>query len=187
MHVCFYFYFFILVTTSECGTCKGIPFNEIAQCIQGRCVCVSGFIQSEPGVCTECMQDKCHPNATCRPNNQFRRTYSCHCNPGFVGDGVTMCSPSNEFQTNTTDPNYNQNNCGFGCRNRNAECNSITGKCECQTGYTGDGYNECYWNCQLCLANAQCDQENERCICPPGYYGDGKNYCEPISVQESSS
>ncbi|CAH8829862.1 unnamed protein product [Trichobilharzia szidati] len=170
----------------SCGTCNGVPFKEIAQCVAGQCVCARGFIKVNQGVCMECIQDNCHRDALCRPNDQFNGAYSCHCKPGFTGDGVSVCKPESGGGTENYPPPSVDSTCGGGCRIRNAECDRYTGMCKCRSGYDGDGERSCYWNCKLCLPNAICDRENERCICPSGYRGDGQSFCEQIPVREDS-
>nr|CAH8827483.1 unnamed protein product [Trichobilharzia regenti] len=170
----------------SCGTCNGVPFKEIAQCVAGQCVCARGFIKVNEGVCMECIQDNCHRDALCRPNDQFNGAYSCHCKPGFTGDGVSVCKPESGDRTESYPPPSVDSTCGGGCRIRNAECDRYTGMCKCRSGYDGDGERSCYWNCKLCLPNAICDRENERCICPSGYRGDGQSFCEQIPVREDS-
>ncbi|KAH8850485.1 Stabilin-1, partial [Schistosoma japonicum] len=169
-------------SSADCGTCKGMPFKEIAQCVAGRCVCARGFIEVQTGVCMECVQDNCHPDAICRPDDRFNGAYSCHCKAGFTGDGVSVCKPESVSGGDTSfDPT-----CGGGCRVRNAECDRYTGMCKCRSGYDGDGERGCYWNCKLCYPSAICDRENERCICPSGYRGDGQTYCEQIPIKQDS-
>ncbi|KAF7259779.1 hypothetical protein EG68_03040 [Paragonimus skrjabini miyazakii] len=165
------------VTPKECGDCRGIPLKELAQCIDGRCVCATGFIEAHPGVCMECVQSNCHPDALCQPTQRYNNAYSCQCKSGYSGDGVKMCEPGDRSGTGV-DPT-----CGGGCHVRNAECNRASGRCECRRGYDGDGQTKCSWNCQLCVPDAICDRENERCNCKPGYYGDGQAYCEKIPTR----
>ncbi|KAK4473632.1 hypothetical protein MN116_002984, partial [Schistosoma mekongi] len=169
-------------SSADCGTCKGMPFKEIAQCVAGRCVCARGFIEVQTGVCMECVQENCHPEAICRPDDRFNGAYSCHCKAGFTGDGVSVCKPEGISGGDASfDPT-----CGGGCRVRNAECDRYTGMCKCRSGYDGDGERGCYWNCKLCYPSAICDRENERCICPSGYRGDGQTYCEQIPIKQDS-
>ncbi|CAL8078363.1 unnamed protein product [Calicophoron daubneyi] len=159
---------------SHCDNCRGIPYKELAQCVDGRCTCTPGFVEAQPGLCVECVQDNCHRDALCMPNKEYNGAYSCQCKPGFTGNGISDCHQDGPG-TSPVD-----RTCGGGCRVRNAECNPSNGTCVCRRGYDGDGQYSCIWNCQLCLPNAICDRENEGCTCQPGYYGDGKTYCEPI-------
>ncbi|CAH8481052.1 unnamed protein product [Schistosoma curassoni] len=173
-------------TSADCGNCNGIPFKEIAQCVGGRCVCARGFIEVQAGVCMECVQDNCHQDAACRPDDRFNGAYSCHCKAGFTGDGVSVCKPESVGREDTTSSHAFDPTCGGGCRIRNAECDRYTGTCKCRSGYDGDGERGCYWNCKLCHPSAICDRENERCICPSGYRGDGQTFCEQIPVRQDS-
>ncbi|CAH8480797.1 unnamed protein product [Schistosoma margrebowiei] len=173
-------------TSADCGNCNGIPFKEIAQCVGGRCVCARGFIEVQAGVCMECVQDNCHQDAVCRPDDRFNGAYSCHCKSGFTGDGVSVCKPESVGREDATSSQAIDPTCGGGCRIRNAECDRYTGTCKCRSGYDGDGERGCYWNCKLCHPSAICDRENERCICPSGYRGDGQTFCEQIPVRQDS-
>ncbi|CAH8442400.1 unnamed protein product [Schistosoma bovis] len=173
-------------TSADCGNCNGIPFKEIAQCVGGRCVCARGFIEVQAGVCMECVQDNCHQDAVCRPDDRFNGAYSCHCKAGFTGDGVSVCKPESVGREDATSSHAFDPTCGGGCRIRNAECDRYTGTCKCRSGYDGDGERGCYWNCKLCHPSAICDRENERCICPSGYRGDGQTFCEQIPVRQDS-
>ncbi|CAH8475337.1 unnamed protein product [Schistosoma intercalatum] len=173
-------------TSADCGNCNGIPFKEIAQCVAERCVCARGFIEVQAGVCMECVQDNCHQDAVCRPDDRFNGAYSCHCKAGFTGDGVSVCKPESVGREDATSSHAFDPTCGGGCRIRNAECDRYTGTCKCRSGYDGDGERGCYWNCKLCHPSAICDRENERCICPSGYRGDGQTFCEQIPVRQDS-
>ncbi|XP_018649203.1 egf-like domain protein [Schistosoma mansoni] len=173
-------------TSADCGNCNGIPFKELAQCVGGRCICARGFIEVQPGVCMECVQDNCHQDAVCRPDERFNGAYSCHCKAGFTGDGVSVCKPESVGREDATSSHTIDPTCGGGCRTRNAECDRYTGTCKCRSGYDGDGERGCYWNCKLCHSSAICDRENERCICPSGYRGDGQTFCERIPVRQDS-
>ncbi|RTG81168.1 uncharacterized protein DC041_0001001 [Schistosoma bovis] len=71
------------------------------------------------------------------------------------------------------------------------------GRCVCDPGYTGDGYNEsrsrgCY--CKFCnfigfivklCGNVQCHQyatcDRGQCRCVTGYDGDGYSDCRPVT------
>ncbi|VDK46328.1 unnamed protein product [Gongylonema pulchrum] len=50
--------------------------------------CKKGFVREESGGCTdinECLvKNACHPDAFCK---NMMGSYSCHCQPGFRGDG----------------------------------------------------------------------------------------------------
>lgn len=132
----------------------------------------------------ECVQDNCHQDAVCRPDDRFNGAYSCHCKAGFTGDGVSVCKPESVGREDATSSHAFDPTCGGGCRIRNAECDRYTGTCKCRSGYDGDGERGCYWNCKLCHPSAICDRENERCICPSGYRGDGQTFCEQIPVRQ---
>ncbi|RTG81169.1 uncharacterized protein DC041_0001002, partial [Schistosoma bovis] len=60
------------------------------------------------------------------------------------------------------------------------------GRCVCDPGYTGDGYNECREaeGVKLC-GNVQCHQyatcDRGQCRCVTGYDGDGYSDCRPVT------
>uniref|UniRef100_A0A3Q3X132 Uncharacterized protein n=1 Tax=Mola mola TaxID=94237 RepID=A0A3Q3X132_MOLML len=64
------------------------------------CSCLPGFL-GDGRVCRdddECLQDRCHHNASCY-NTQG--SYSCCCNPGFHGDGF-QCTPAGRYRQEKT-------------------------------------------------------------------------------------
>ncbi|CAH8565908.1 unnamed protein product [Dicrocoelium dendriticum] len=167
-----------------CGQCRGIPLKELAQCIDGKCTCVPGYVEAHPGVCMECVQSNCHPEALCLQTPMYNNTFSCQCKSGYVGDGVNACQP---LRASEPEQPSIDSTCGGGCSIRNSDCNRRTGRCECRPGYDWDGRSQCVWNCRLCIADAICDHQNERCACKPGYYGDGQTYCELLPTRPGES
>lgn len=76
-------------------------------------------------------------------------------------------------------------NCVLKCSCENgAECNHITGQCQCAPGWTGSGCNvpcpdgyygpSCSQKC-TCQNNARCRKNDGHCICDPGWMG---THCE---------
>ncbi|XP_043839431.1 nidogen-2 isoform X2 [Dromiciops gliroides] len=69
---------------------------ERAQCIYHggssyTCICLSGYV-GNGYECTdvdECIEERCHPAATC---HNIPGSFSCHCQHGYRGDGF-QCSP----------------------------------------------------------------------------------------------
>src|SRR5688572_26104031 len=92
----------------------------------------------------------CDINATCADT---QGSYTCTCNAGFTGDGLT-CEPAEGVDE-----------CSLGTHNchANASCTDTEGSflCSCDIGYDGDGVdcgniNECLSDVHNCHANASC-------------------------------
>ena len=79
-----------------------------------------------------------------------RRSGTCFCNEGYIGDGCEscdtlthidvggmMCHPKRLCPNDCSNSNYNNNNMNEEER-RGGVCNYITGKCECSNHRTGD-------------------------------------------------
>ena len=106
----------------------------------------------------ECVADaaNCDTNAAC---TNTVGSFSCACNPGFTGDGVTcagkihMAYITSCYLLHCCDTDINEcaddlsNNCDI-----NAACTNIPGSfsCACSPGYTGDGVT--------CNGKEDCDQ-----------------------------
>jgi len=105
----------------------------------------------------------CSVDAECTNEPQ---TYSCECDDGFEGDGVT-CIDTNECAENT-------HNC-----DTNAFCTNLAPDfiCECNTGYVGDGEtcdddDECDTDpCSKSVPNSACanNDGSYTCDCVEGY------------------
>lgn len=131
----------------------------------------------------ECLQGthNCSGDATC---TDLSTSFSCACNPGFGGDGVT-CAEVDECLTNNG-----------GC-SPNATCADAPGSspvCACNAGYAGNGFtcavcpagyvgngvtcidvDECATNNGGCSAQAACTNSvgSFSCACNAGYSGNG--------------
>ncbi|PVD36122.1 hypothetical protein C0Q70_03095 [Pomacea canaliculata] len=92
---------------------------------------------------------QCGPNSSCRLENEV---VGCHCNPGFMGDGVTC----------VTDPCYNVT-----CPGEGMEC--VKGVCECSMGFIGD-CKQCIDINECASQTDDCDREMENCFNFPGGY-----------------
>ncbi|XP_078488355.1 uncharacterized protein LOC100175634 isoform X2 [Ciona intestinalis] len=133
----------------------------------------------------ECKNDthNCHENATC---NNTLTSYTCACNTGFTGDGLS-CTDTIECTSGT-------HNC-----HANANCTNTIGSftCTCNTGFTGNGLNcpdidECTLGTHNCDPNADCSNTigSFTCACKPGFIGSGQNCsinCNSRSDQEICS
>jgi len=100
-------------------------------------------------------------------------SYSCSCNSGFQGDGVS-CSDCNECG----------GECGGNACSTNALCTNTVGSysCSCNSGYQGSGLvcadcNECSGECggNACSTTALCTNTagSYTCACNAGYQGSG--------------
>jgi len=111
--------------------------------------------------------DNCNENADC---TNTEGSFTCSCNPGYTGDGVS-CTNINECELGTPcDPNAN--------------CTDTVGSfdCLCNAGYTGNGLvciniDECEMGTDNCDENADCTDTigSFSCACNSGYSGDGVN------------
>jgi len=123
----------------------------------------SSLAPADVDECTKQL-DNCDENAQCTNTDGG---FTCECNAGFSGDGVT-CTDINECEGG--------NNCGV-----NARCTNTDGgfTCECNAGFTGDGVtctdiNECEGG-NNCDVNAECSNTDGgfTCACKEGFSGDG--------------
>jgi hypothetical protein len=140
--------------------------------------------------------DNCSANGYCTNTPGM---FTCTCNPGYTGDGVTCAKPT------VCDKGYADDGSGTcvdidectketdNC-DQNADCTNTQGAftCACAVGYTGDGkiccaagfkvsgsscsdLNECAAGSDNCGTNAYCTNTpgTFTCTCNPGYEGDG--------------
>lgn len=104
----------LILSVHSCkDACDDIDCGVNGTCVDGTCVCESGW----SGVNCEtsfCQSIDCGPNGSCNPATQ-----ACDCNEGYSGINceVNVCDAVD---------------CG-----PNGTCNTTTGECSCDEGYEG--------------------------------------------------
>lgn len=143
-------------------------------------ICQANGAWSTAPVCVETDEcalatDNCATDAAC---TNTPGSFSCSCNPGYAGDGVT-CTDQDECALATDD-----------C-DGNATCANTPGSftCTCHSGYSGTGVvcsdvNECLFvlpTLPVCSDNALCTNNvgSYSCACNSGYQGNG-SFCIDI-------
>ncbi|VDO01318.1 unnamed protein product [Rodentolepis nana] len=155
--------------------CRGMS-TSIAGCSNGKCRCMSGFNSGRENYCKECRgHSECAVNAQCTYDRKIQH-FRCVCDEGYLGDGAIACISGSV--ANRTD----QAQCRVPCH-RFATCDEYDGRCRCRSGYVGNGYTYCDFDCSQCLAEAKCVPESSQCVCPQGYTGDGIRMCRPATSQ----
>ena len=105
------------------------------------CECFDGYLdvdESNPGrSCNdkdECAEDSIHNRNDCNENaycTNHSGGYTCFCNSGYSGDGVSACIDVDECATHIDE-----------CDSKGICINDEGGyTCECPEGYTGNGYS----------------------------------------------
>ena len=92
--------------------------------------------------------DNCHENAQCI---NTEGSFTCFCNPGYTGDGVTCTSKWQllfivfVYLMNCLIQPVDVNECELGTHicNSSANCTDTDGSfnCTCREGFEGDGFN----------------------------------------------
>ncbi|KAL7060054.1 hypothetical protein AAHC03_09665 [Spirometra sp. Aus1] len=156
--------------------CAGAP-PSIAGCSNGRCRCYPGFkARAQDGRCDECRaHSDCASNARCDYDYDVQ-LYRCQCEKDFIGDGAIACIPGAEANGTQTAQ------CRVPCHNFGS-CDETSGRCRCRSGFKGNGYTYCDFDCSQCLQEATCAPDLNKCVCPPGYTGDGIKFCRVSQVQ----
>lgn len=181
------------ITCSKIQVCRNNRCDPNARCYEsgGRplCQCNEGFT-GDGYQCWELSEagcdvlHNCSPYATCSGSDQYGPNV-CRCIAGYEGDGYT-CVPYRPAVTEYPDvpdvPDVPENPCQC---DPNARCFKSRGRpiCECNEGFTGDGY-QCWQldedGCDIsnnCSPYATCSSSDpyspKECRCLPGYEGDG--------------
>jgi hypothetical protein len=117
--------------------------------------------------------DRCSNDATCA--EQADGSFTCMCNTGYSGDGVSCIDVDECAGANPCDPN--------------ARCTNTPGSftCACQQGFSGDGFScsdidECSIGADNCDPNATCSNlaGTFSCSCDAGYTGSGTS-CSDVN------
>ncbi|PFX22542.1 Fibrillin-1 [Stylophora pistillata] len=122
-----------------------------------------------------CLTNPCKNDAKCQ-SGFTDKGYRCMCSVGYKGL--------------TCDEDIDECAAGKHICSPDAVCSNVKGsyKCECEPGYSGDGWtcediNECATGTNDCSADAVCNniKGSFNCACKPGYLGDGRNCIATIS------
>ncbi|KAI8778074.1 signal peptide, CUB and EGF domain-containing protein 2, partial [Biomphalaria glabrata] len=116
----------------------------------------------------QCSNNPCEQN--CKEND-LGTNFNCSCLPGFSlnNDGKTC---------GVCDSNHYGEGCAFTCAcivNNTAKCDSVTGNCQCSTGWEGptcdSDINECNSNLDFCKNASNCINTigSFMCSCPKGF------------------
>nr|XP_039254921.1 stabilin-2-like isoform X1 [Styela clava] len=159
------------------------PCHTNGYCVKsGTCLCKPGYRGDGTDSCVfmdMCSSDNggCSPYAIC---SIVRDKVVCKCLPNFIGDGY-VCEGYDPCQTSTG-----------GCHPQ-ARCMYVSAnvsRCQCNTGYQGDGIRTCSRKvAKICASNngdcsphATCldlpstsptEPSSTKCSCKTGYVGDG--------------
>ncbi|XP_078584393.1 uncharacterized protein LOC144866701 [Branchiostoma floridae x Branchiostoma japonicum] len=146
-------------------------------CLNGRWVAENAVPCTDIDECAENTHN-CHADATC---TNTVGSFTCECNEGFEGDGVT-CTESDVDE------------CAAGTDNCHAEatCTNTDGSftCECNEGFEGDGVtctdiDECATNDGGCAHSCENTDGSFKCSCPYGFILSDDNLgCEPEPTGE---
>uniref|UniRef100_A0A0N4ZRM0 Nidogen-like protein n=1 Tax=Parastrongyloides trichosuri TaxID=131310 RepID=A0A0N4ZRM0_PARTI len=210
--------------TLEEGCTTHSQCHKWGECVFGRdgkpgyCKCRGWYVgdgvthcgppeRKEEKLKNNCGQYNCDKNADCMPAPGGKGT-ECVCKAGFYGNGITCQSMDPEVESEPTKLNVESSIANdIICRSHD-ECGEFGScsyslslgyyRCECQSGYTGDGitctpsptqYHQqnrpSHHNSKACEIELGChemarcvfDAENNRkiCECVSGYDGDGRN------------
>nr|XP_027204344.1 protein kinase C-binding protein NELL2-like [Dermatophagoides pteronyssinus] len=163
-------------------------------------------IQPDDKCCMICETDfcslghDCHPMAEC---HNLATNYTCHCKPGFKGNGHT-CQDIDECNILNDDvvddrithhkmieKQLNNNVYRHKCNTASSICVNKPGsyECQCKSGFIPQPDNqyecididECLNGQNNCSQHAICLNQpgSYQCQCKPGYEGDGIN-CKPV-------
>ncbi len=206
----FYYYSFSCASGTSGPVTGGVVYTCSNHCSPNPCS--SGYSCSLSGsspyyTCTEsnaCLAgtDDCNANATCA--SLGGSSFSCTCNSGYTGNGVS-CSPINECATHDAGDSNPCNNNG----DATATCTSnapgaLTYSCTCTTGFTSSGGSTpaCVSNCPAGQStpgapcgNGICTNTTPgawSCACSTGYASSGGsnpvcddyNACTPAAISD---
>ena len=185
------------------GTCTSLATGYSCECEAGyagaTCSdCAAGYQDNNRN--GQCMADcatsglSCGTNGACTDESGMA---ICRCNPGYVGEGCTICAGGYQDNNNDGVCSSNCTTSGLNCGD-NGACSDADGtaSCVCDAGYAGadcslcasgyqdnDGDGVCTLNCATaglnCGANGVCIDASGTalCGCETGYAGNGCALC----------
>ncbi|MFK7988549.1 MAG: EGF domain-containing protein [Sandaracinaceae bacterium] len=134
--------------------------------------------------------DNCVAESTCIDTAGSSAVFTCACDPGYAGDGMstgTGCTDIDECATDPCGPNDDgAGPDGNGCIERPIGTWTLPGyDCTCATGYGTNGTtcvvaDECTAGLDTCVLGATCLDPTSAigdfiCTCPSGFVGDGES------------
>ncbi|CAD5119519.1 DgyrCDS8121 [Dimorphilus gyrociliatus] len=152
--------------------------HEDAECHMGQCRCAPGKFDGDgKDVCIDINECEaavypCHEKANC---NNLKGDYECKCKEDYVQNGL-ICIHRRWCEKDEQ------------C-NKNGYCNKTIGLCECNSGWEGDGKDECHdidecvQELHNCHKDAICTNLDGKfhCDCKDGFVGNG-TVCQDIPL-----
>eukprot|EP00736_Rhodelphis_marinus_P010774 Rmarinus@m.12229 len=198
-------YYFEINENLACTRCPENSVSSAGAVDVSECECDTGYASADgPENCEqvvlydECNQGvhNCYIDATCVDGDL---SFTCNCQSGYFGDGVTYCSScpphsysdagSADVSDCTCDVDYvgnGESGCTYfdeceqsvhNCAIEVGTCTKVLGSftCSCTDDYYGDGVD-----CQACLPHSTSPSNSSSamdCVCDDDYTGNGVDGC----------